>query len=383
MALARIISRSQLCSRELALHLLARGYAVEIVSPDAVPDNIADLELRVDSGPGDLLTANVEAHNGAHSASLEFIHHLKSPMMDFRRRPPQTSEPISSTAAPLLEPVPVAITKVAEPVLVSKVAEKVVELPTRSANDSPRVSEPVRQSPPIMQTVVMSLPPVTVPSLPIGLIEAGESRKPVITAVIPKSRSEHKVKLKPVPKNDQQTWFWRAAVSSSCVLTMAFVLSFGVQRRNILPVSDPGLPGFKVLATDRQAETGEAKSAPAKTVRTAQPRALDESAPKPAAATSAPPIGKAEKKAASASKNSARPKVEVAASKRNRQPSRSRAPDQVAPNTIVYYHLPSAQVTQARKAPNDRVVSSKQGDGVIAASTVPSAKPAPKAVPPK
>ena len=50
MALARIITRSNAWSRELEFDLLARGYAVEIVSPDKIPDNIADLELRVDAG---------------------------------------------------------------------------------------------------------------------------------------------------------------------------------------------------------------------------------------------------------------------------------------------------------------------------------------------
>jgi hypothetical protein len=106
MALARIITRSQACSRELALALLSRGYAVEILSPDKVPDNIADLELRVDTGPGDQLIANVEAHNGERSASLEFVHHLKTPIADFTRRPPKigravsfSSEPVSSGAA--------------------------------------------------------------------------------------------------------------------------------------------------------------------------------------------------------------------------------------------------------------------------------------------
>jgi hypothetical protein len=88
MALARIITRSQLCSRELALDLIARGYAVEIVSPDSIPDNLADLELRVEEDPGNQLIASVEAHNGEHTASLEFLHYLKAPMPDFIRRPP-------------------------------------------------------------------------------------------------------------------------------------------------------------------------------------------------------------------------------------------------------------------------------------------------------
>jgi hypothetical protein len=59
MALARIITRSQPCSRQLALDLIARGYAVEIVSPDSIPDNLADLELRVEEDPGNQLVASV------------------------------------------------------------------------------------------------------------------------------------------------------------------------------------------------------------------------------------------------------------------------------------------------------------------------------------
>src|SRR5258708_15088030 len=112
MALARIITRSQASSRELALDLLARGYAVEIVSPDAIPDNIADLELRVDAGPGDQLIASVEARDGEHSASLEFVHLLKSPMGDFIRRPPEpresvdfSEEPVRFNAEPSVEEV--------------------------------------------------------------------------------------------------------------------------------------------------------------------------------------------------------------------------------------------------------------------------------------
>jgi hypothetical protein len=72
----------------LAFDLLARGYAVEIVSPDSIPDNLADLELRVEEDPGNQLVASVEARNGERSASLEFVHYLKAPMPDFIRRPP-------------------------------------------------------------------------------------------------------------------------------------------------------------------------------------------------------------------------------------------------------------------------------------------------------
>jgi hypothetical protein len=88
MALARIITHSDLCARELAFHLLGRGYAVEIVSPDFIPNNFADLELRVDGQSGDQLVASLEAHAGQHTAALEFVHRVKAPMEEFTLTPP-------------------------------------------------------------------------------------------------------------------------------------------------------------------------------------------------------------------------------------------------------------------------------------------------------
>ena len=86
MALARIISHSHQYSRELALDLLARGYTVEIVSPDKVSDNAADLELRLEPGGANEPTANIAVRDGTHWKSLDSG---KAPMRDFVRRPPQ------------------------------------------------------------------------------------------------------------------------------------------------------------------------------------------------------------------------------------------------------------------------------------------------------
>jgi hypothetical protein len=79
MALARIVTRSEACSRELAIDLLGRGYTVEIVSPDSVPPHRADLELRVEARSGEQLVANVVVRDGERSASLEFVRDLKNP----------------------------------------------------------------------------------------------------------------------------------------------------------------------------------------------------------------------------------------------------------------------------------------------------------------
>ena len=79
MTLARIITHSDLSARELAFHLLGRGYAVEIVSPDSIPDNFADLELRVDADSGDQLVASLAAYEGQPVSTLKFLARMKAP----------------------------------------------------------------------------------------------------------------------------------------------------------------------------------------------------------------------------------------------------------------------------------------------------------------
>jgi hypothetical protein len=78
MALARIITRSEVCSRELAFHLLGRGYSVEVVSPDSIPASKAELELRVETDSNGKLTANVVVRDGERSASLDFVRETKT-----------------------------------------------------------------------------------------------------------------------------------------------------------------------------------------------------------------------------------------------------------------------------------------------------------------
>lgn len=48
MPIARLISRELDGTHELAGHLRARGFTVEIVSPEAIPDHHADLEIKVE-----------------------------------------------------------------------------------------------------------------------------------------------------------------------------------------------------------------------------------------------------------------------------------------------------------------------------------------------
>src|ERR1700687_1378322 len=149
MALARIITRSQSCSRELALDLIARGYAVEIVSPDSIPDNLADLELRVEEYPGNQLVATVEAHNGERSASLEFLHYLKTPMPDFiRRPPPDPREAVHLPEAPVSFKVERAAEEVELPVNAPQAAPAADSETAKILHDSKPDSQPAAKPDP-------------------------------------------------------------------------------------------------------------------------------------------------------------------------------------------------------------------------------------------
>jgi hypothetical protein len=106
MALARIITHSDLCARELAFHLLGRGYAVEIVSPDSIPNNFADLELRVDGQSGDQLVASLEAHEGQRTGSLGFVHRVKAPTLPDLESSTNLQNGERANTSPLQNPLP-------------------------------------------------------------------------------------------------------------------------------------------------------------------------------------------------------------------------------------------------------------------------------------
>ena len=262
MALARIITRSHACSRELALDLLARGYTVEIVSPDAIPDNLADLELRVDNA-GDQLVANVTAHEGNRSTSLEFLHHLKAPMGDFIRRVPDVEEepsvaiPVMSQAAPVAfgngegdlvnpnvegnlfdEPMePLLPERAVESVYAS--AEEIAEPHGYEAENVScgifRASEEQESldSLSVEPTVVphpVELVPVSSPADEVpGYFEQEEASSVRAVEAKPLPRTSLRVtvaKLRPLAAS----WRWRVALTFATVVVLALILGFGLRR---------------------------------------------------------------------------------------------------------------------------------------------------------
>jgi len=376
MALARIITRSHQCSQELALDLLARGYAVEIVSPENVPDNIADLELRVDTGPGDRLQAKVEAHGGERSASLEFVHYLKAPMGEFIRRPPEPPEherPVHS-ATPAISINPKTNIKRVEPL---------AEVPKRATGLVPPLLEtqPASQlhsgpdtkvNVPSMLSPESSSPPPAVPSAYFAVEEA-----PIVASAV----------ARPTPATQRRgrpaEWLWRVAGASAIVVMLAMVLGFGLRRTGEASAEGSARTPEQTAATGlnllgaRDLQKGAERDpvqAPALPIR--------------------PPAAKSEanskhqldgsrveqvKKAANVITNASRASIRSTISRRH-------SDDLIAPDTVTYLDPRLGERTSQAKPGNHaagtRPLPRKHGGGVIAANNVTyfDSKSAPKPV---
>jgi len=371
MALARIITRSHSYSRELALDLIARGYAVEIVSPDSIPDNLADLELRVEEGHWNQLVASVQAHNGDRSASLEFVHHLKAPLVDFIRRPPERHEAVHSPEKPVrfnadqngevLEPPADAPQRAPE--TVSPAAEILHDaelVPDLNRDDGACSVLPPHQSP---------SPPVEPPGHVAGVVST-MARPMISKPTIAKSTIAPSVR----------EWEWRdrpaAWPSRSTALTvvsavlLALVLSYGVRRANKASAQSSG-PTEKVSPA-----TGVSFSTAANPKK--EPG-------KVSALAVSPPAIKSEQNSDQTPKESHVATAGAASAGSGAIVSRRHGDDLNAPDTVTYFDqhrfdepASRAEISQrsAGRYPSSRT---RGGGGVIAANTVAlNDKPAPK-----
>ncbi len=230
MPMARIITRSETCGQQLALDLVARGYAVEVVTPDSVPDKFADLELRVEEN-SEKLVASVEAHNGGRSASLDFVHHLRAPLADFEPRTPESvevvylsGEPVSVGAGPSPKQVPL-LAKVSTPEI------KAASAPAPSLSAAPPKSD--------------SADPFPVDPVPAN---SGRSRL-VETAVVARTHvactNGPRTIISPKPavrRNQPSAWQLRTTLATAGMLSLALVLALGVGRfgktRTAVPEAD-------------------------------------------------------------------------------------------------------------------------------------------------
>jgi len=204
------------------MDLLARGYVVEVVSPDAIPDNFADLELRVEADPSNDLTANVSVHDGQHSNSFNFVHHLKEPMVDFVRRPPETG-PATYFPDGL-------VSFNGEPALFDA-----IELPPEVAEQPMLPSNQVLKLPDEPQKADR---PITLPEQGLPSVKESEERhvRRGITLIIHRSRIKPKLKVtlkfkrKTKPVNVSGGLFLRWAANLAIGIVLAIVLARGVRR---------------------------------------------------------------------------------------------------------------------------------------------------------
>jgi hypothetical protein len=373
MVLARIITRSHQCSRELALDLLARGYSVEIVSPDKIPDNIADLELRVDAGPGDCLTATVAAHDGERSASLEFVHYLKAPMGDFIRRPPESPEVVripEPTTTTCLNAKP-RIKNVGLPVDVPQPAQKIV---------SPAAALPLtcKLDPEDAGRLTVAEDPLPIPPVePPGYFAVEDSPVARPTAFRP---------VQSLPRRDRSAaWRWRTALMFAGVVLLAAVLGFGMRRTGKAAAqrSRPA-PVGKVAA----ASTGMTPGAAALEKDTVKgPRQVSALASSPSAVKSEGNSGHAPKSVPVA-KAAPVTKAATATATHPVRASRTHSDDLIARNTVTYLDKrfeprpvkKSASKVKTAKNPARQRPGLRKHGGVIAANELTYLhKPSPKA----
>jgi hypothetical protein len=255
MALARIITRSETCSQELALVLVARGYTVEIVSPDKVPNNIADLELRVDAGSGDELIANVEAHQGERTASLKFVHHLKAPLLDFPRRPSEFDEAAHSSDEPVSFDMESGFETTDPParilLLPHRASSPAVEpLPNREHDSKidPEIDPGINPKDRVRLIAPQFLLPPEEPPVYLA-VEDTAGPQPAMAAATPATAQRmpslaqetivplpHAAQLRNLfagwtfPSRSVASWQWRAALAFASLVLLAVVLGFGARH---------------------------------------------------------------------------------------------------------------------------------------------------------
>jgi hypothetical protein len=368
MALARIITRSQPCSRQLALDLIARGYAVEIVSPDSIPDNLADLELRVEEDPGNQLVASVEAHNGERTASLEFVHYLKAPMRDFIRRPPP--EPHKEVHFP--EP-PVSFN--------AEQSDEDAELPADVPQQVSTAVSPTAKilddskldpKPDSVEGARLILQPGSLPSLPVDppghdAVEVSTTARPMIAkqmiaklaiAKLAIARTVREWKWRDLPAG----WsFWRIALPVLSAVLLALVLGFGMRRTGRASAAQ----NSAAASTDMNLlnATGHNKGAGKNPVP--------------------PPANKSEQNSNYLPKESQVAKSAAATADSGAVVPRRHGDDLIARDTVTYFHQRTFDEAASRaKASHPSATlqpSSRKLDGVIAANTVANSNPASKA----
>ncbi len=269
MPLARIISHSHENCRELAVDLLARGYAVEIVSPDRIPDNFADLELRVDTDTANALTANVAAHTGAHSSFLDFVHHLGAPMGDFVRRPPKAKfesianvTPVSFNDEPNLAPeveIPTGV-QIPAPIALPFIEAPKLERPKIAASPAPTL--PMASQIPVVPAAVSDPQADAKDASTVGTEEVPprptrQRPRHGITIILHRSRPTPKIRVRTT--NEAGGWFLRVATGFALIVALSAIPIVGIRDVDPL-VPKVSADAEKIVPQEASQETSASRT---------------------------------------------------------------------------------------------------------------------------
>jgi hypothetical protein len=390
MALARIITRSEACSRELAVHLQSRGYAVETVSPDNIPSNAADLELRVETGSGDRLTASVIARDGERSSTLEFVRELRSPIIasTATQLPEKQAPAVEILVGPVVKSVSERLAREqadryaeSTPLAATQKEELALERVSSLASAPSKISYPVTPaltrwrpirplgpqslSPRPSEPGVADVNPVVVPDVPtvVPTVPAAEPAVPVMASVNParpvaEAGSDVPQAFPYHTFDNASSLFGNAVlVLVGMALLITLVMGFSLYRsKESLSNRDKVAPASATSASDaKDAGNRSAGGSPSKVAPAVKPAAKSAPASKPRPAAK----GVGETKELNRRSLSESRGVGQSAGDEN---------DLVAKDTVIYFNRRPKTAASKPTASNSR--SRSHRDGVIAENTV-------------
>jgi hypothetical protein len=280
MALARIITRSHQYAQQLALDLLARGYQVEVVSPDAIPTVPADLELRVEAYGTEAHAQITEVREkGKPAKSIEYLQRLKPMMADLLRR-----WPANAAAKPGPE----------NNVVFNSEAESSddVELPS---NQHPQGPESTELTSPVHMTSEEAEFTESARLISPASTD-GQQKRPAAAPSIFSITGEPISWADSEPKRTgrSEVWFWRAAVGFACMALLILGLGMALRKSPPAPTQAAVPAGTQTVA----ATTQPAPATPAAKLSAASPAPLPTKAVVVAAAVRVPAVAKAKPSAA-------------------------------------------------------------------------------------
>lgn len=240
MALARIITRSHQYAQKLALDLLARGYAVEVVSPDAIPTGPADLELRVEAygteGQGQVTEVREQ---GKPAKSLEYLQRLKPMIADLLRRWPANidskpgfkDKPDFNFNAEGQQTDDLELPSTAQR-RESESAE--LRSPAHTSSKEPDFAERARLISPISPASQPkpSAPPSSIFSITGEPISWDDSQ--------------------PERSGSSEVWFWRAAIGFACMALVILLLGMALRKSPAAPARAAAPAGTQTVVATTQ-----------------------------------------------------------------------------------------------------------------------------------